>query len=393
MLIFLVFLICFILINYEVGKRNIYIWFPVYIYQYFKRKPKINFNESVHIVFSFVDHFEPRWNEASYEDEVKRVDIWLRRYPELAKKHKDANGVCPQHTFFYPAEEYRAEHLEKLARLCREGFGEVEIQLHHNNDTSGGFREKIEQCKEDFKGHNLLSINKESKEIRFGFVHGNWALDNSRRDGKRCGVNNELKILRETGCYADFTLPSAPSDTQTRKINSIYYAKDNPDKPKSHNTGIDVEIGKKPSGDLMIIQGPLALNWKRRKWRILPRIENGSITRENPPIPQRVDLWIRRHIHVKGKPNWIFVKVYTHGAQEKNFDTLLGKPMDEMLTYLETKYNDGKNFRLHYVTAREMYNIIKAAEAGKVGEPGKYRNYLLEANIKTESQELIGNRS
>jgi hypothetical protein len=364
--------------------KNVGIWLSSYIKQCFNEKHMPGRVGPIHILFCFVDHFEPRWNGASYKDEVKRVDVWLRRYPELAKKHKDANGVCPQHTFFYPAEEYRAEHLEKLARLCREGFGEVEIQLHHNNDTSRGFREKIEQCKEDFKGHNLLSIDKESKEIRFGFVHGNWALDNSRRDGRWCGVNNELLVLKETGCYADFTLPSAPSDTQTKKINSIYYAKDEPDKPKSHNTGIDVEVGKNADGDLMIIQGSLTLNWIRKKWGILPRIENGAVTNENPPTRQRVDLWIKQRICVKGRPDWVFVKVYTHGAQEKNFDTLLGKPMDEMFTYLETEYNDGEKFRLHYVTAREMYNIIKAAEAGEVGDPGEYRNYLLEANILYE---------
>ena len=41
-------------------------------------------------------------------------------------------------------------------------------------------------------------------------------------------VNNELEILRDTGCYADFTMPSAPHPTQTWKINSIYSASDRP---------------------------------------------------------------------------------------------------------------------------------------------------------------------
>lgn len=377
-LLLVIFLFCIVLM---LRKKQVHLWIFSYLYQCIRPLKKMSPNQPTHIIFCFVDHFEPKWNGASYEDEVRRVDIWLKSYLELVKSHKDIDGRYPQHTFFYPAEEYRAEHLEKLARLCREGFGEVEVQLHHDNDTAEGFKEKIEQCKEDFKRHNLLSIDKESKEIRFGFVHGNWALDNSRRDGRWCGVNNELEILRETGCYADFTLPSAPSETQTKKINSIYYAKDDPNKPKSHNTGIDIEVGKNSDGDLMIIQGPLTLNWIRRKWGILPRIENGAITNENPPTRERVDLWIRQHIHLKGKPNWIFVKLYTHGAQEKNFDTLLDKPMDEMFSYLETKYNDGRQFKLHYVTAREMYNIIKAAEAGEKGEPGEYRNYLLEANI------------
>jgi hypothetical protein len=32
---------------------------------------------------------------------------------------------------------------------------------------------------------------------------------------------------------------------------------------------------------------------------------------------------------------------------------------------------------LHYVTAREVYNIIKAAEAGLTGSPHDYRDYEL----------------
>ncbi|MBK8740376.1 MAG: hypothetical protein IPM02_13005 [Betaproteobacteria bacterium] len=82
----------------------------------------------------------------------------------------------------------------------------------------------------------------------FAFIHGNWCLDNSRRDGRWCGVNNELRVLGELGCYADFTLPSAPSDTQTRKINSIYYANDDSTHPKSHDDGVDLRSGEPGRG-------------------------------------------------------------------------------------------------------------------------------------------------
>ena len=35
----------------------------------------------------------------------------------------------------------------------------------------------------------------------FAFIHGNWALDNSRQDGGRnyCGVNSEIRLLRDLG--------------------------------------------------------------------------------------------------------------------------------------------------------------------------------------------------
>lgn len=58
-------------------------------------------------------------------------------------------------------------------------------------------------------------------------------------------------------------------------------------------------------------------------------------------------------------------------------DTLLGEPVDAMHRYLETAYNDGERYVLHYVTSREVYNIIKAAEAGESGNPNLYRDYHL----------------
>jgi hypothetical protein len=58
-------------------------------------------------------------------------------------------------------------------------------------------------------------------------------------------------------------------------------------------------------------------------------------------------------------------------------ETLLGAEMDAMHDYLETAYNDGANYVLHYVTAREVYNIVKAAEAGKQGNPAQWRDFIL----------------
>jgi hypothetical protein len=90
-----------------------------------------------------------------------------------------------------------------------------------------------------------------------------------------------------------------------------------------------------------------------------------------------VDQWLREGVHVEGRPEWVVVKVHTHGTQEGDMDTLLGTPVEEMFDHLERVYNDGERYRLHYVTARECYNIIKAAEAGERGDPGTFRDYRL----------------
>jgi hypothetical protein len=73
----------------------------------------------------------------------------------------------------------------------------------------------------------------------------------------------------------------------------------------------------------------------------------------------------------------VFVKAHTHGTQEPNAPSLLGAGGEALHTELTTTYNDGRRWVLHYVTAREMYNIAIAAMDGRSGDPGAYRDYLL----------------
>jgi len=225
--------------------------------------------------------------------------------------------------------------------------------------------------------HGAIPVDPKNGQPLWAFVHGNWALDNSRPDGRWCGVNDELSVLASLGCYADFTLPSAPDRTQTSTINSIYYATDDPSQPKSHDKGAPVVVGGSPSGQLMIVQGPLGLRWKRRFGLPVPGIENGDVRESHPPTRQRVDYWVKTGVHVRGRPEWVFVKIHTHGTKEEDMPALLGGPVAQMFDYLERRYNDGVNYRLHYVTAREMYNIARAAECKLTGDPGRFRDLVI----------------
>jgi hypothetical protein len=359
-------------------RKHVWIWVGGYLWRRMKGRPRLEAGEPIQIVFCMVDHFEPIQKGSGALEEKERLKAWIEGYPKFADKHTDSNGRPVQHTWFYPGEAYKSEYLEGLAGLCRRGYGEIELHHHHFNETSEGLRKSIKDCLEKFSKHGALIVDIDGKpQHAYGFIHGNMALDNSRFNDDLCGVNNELGILRETGCYADFGCPTAPCVSQTRKINSIYYAKDDPGKPKSHTTGVDVEVGKRAGGDLMIIQGPLGFNWKRRKFWSFPRIDNSEVTKAGPGTADRIDFWVKQHVHVKGKPNWVFVKVSCHGAENRNFEVLLGKHADMMYTYLEERYRDREGFRLHYVTAREMYNIIRAAEAGKDGGPETYREFRI----------------
>ena len=51
--------------------------------------------------------------------------------------------------------------------------------------------------------------------------------------------------------------------------------------------------------------------------------------------------------------------------------------MDQALTYMEKTYNDGARYVLHYVTAREAFNLARAAVDGKQGDPRQYYDYLI----------------
>ena len=360
----------------EIRRKNISTWIAAYLRQDWRQRPADGVTK--HLMFCFVDHYEPGWKQPSYATECARVARWRSEYPKLCEGHRDADGRAPIHTFFYPEEEYRPEHLDALVDLCRLGLGEMEIHLHHDNDTEAGLREKLHRFTELLATrHDALPRDAATGQPRWAFIHGDWALDNCHPAGTNCGVNNELIVLREEGCYADYTLPAAPSPCQTSTVNKLYYATDDPLQPKSHDTGVRVGVGRAASGDMMIVQGPLGFMWHNRKFGVMPRIENGDVRTSSPPTPKRVDAWVDTGIHVEGRPEWIFVKVHTHGTQERDMDTLLGAPMGEAFTHLEKRYNDGREWALHYVSARETYNIIKAAEAGLGGDPGKHRDFVI----------------
>ena len=366
--------------------KSLHIWLPGYILQSFVRRQRLVPGRPIDVMFCLADHYEPKQVEEdgdrqrhvmnSYTEETFVVDEWLRRYPALAAAHRDSDGVPVRHTWFFPIENYDPKHLEKLATLCRSGFGEVEVHLHHFRDTEEGLRKALKIGLEGLAVHGATVLNSDNNTRAYAFIHGNWSLDNAR-GSEWCGVNNELEVLSQTGCYADFTLPCAPNHAQTRKINAIYYATDDPSAPKSHNSGTDVVVGGKAQGTLMIIQGPLCLDWADRKAGIFPRIDNGEVAPSGPVTAKRIQRWLRRAIHVMGRPNWIFLKVHCHAGVRQDLDFFLGEQTHEMYTELERVVRDAPGYRLHYVTAREVFNIIKAAEDGKDGNPNDFRNYRL----------------
>lgn len=353
--------------------RAMNLWLPAYL-----RQPawKPAEGQVTDLLISVCDHFEP-YHDTDKAGALERMQLWLEAYPKMTSAFRDADGCSPKHSFFYPIEQYDAEVFGVLEKICQRTQSEVEVHFHHHDDTEAGLRTALAQGKKDYQQHGMLSHDAAGNAY-YGFIHGNWALDNSHPEGRNCGVNNELSVLADTGCFADFTMPSAPHPTQTRTVNQIYYAQDTA-APKSHEYGVRAKVGrteKRSAKDhLLLIQGPLGLNWERRKFGVLPRIENADLTGANPPRMDRARLWTRCGVQVEGRPEWLFIKLHTHGAIPRNSGMLLGEPMRAFHEQLLANFNDGKRYRVHYVTAREMVNIVHAAEDGKQGNPGEFRDY------------------
>ena len=308
---------------------------------------------------AITDHFEPLWKKPDQPTARERVAEWRRRWPEIAARHHDAQGQRPVYSFFYPQEEYQPELLEPLAEMTRDGIADVDIHIHHDREGETLFVEKMQGFIQALNGNHGL-LRRHEGRIVFGFIHGNWALDNSRPDGMWCGLNNEISLLRDLGCYADFTMPSSGEPCQAGPVNAIYRVTDDPTRPCSYARGVRVKKGLGAIGDLTLITGPLGFDFRSRG-PLRPLIESGELAGSHPPSRSRVKLWLRLAPRVEGH---VFVKLFGHGAQERNSGPLLkGGGLDRMFTDLSEECAD-QGLRLHYVSGWDMFRAVEALRLG-----------------------------
>jgi hypothetical protein len=322
-------------------------------------------DEPVDVCFCFVDHYEPAgiWQTPESFPVTRRLirmNRWEALYEQAIADHVDSDGRSPQHTWFFPVGHSVPEELAKLAQWPSLGWGEIEYHLHHEKDwREDQIREQIEKDLGELQSLGACTDG-------YAFVHGVYALAGG--DPRGCSAVGELDVLQETGCYADLTFPSLNSPAQPSQVNSIFYAKTT-GSPKPQDRGDPVRVGGQGDG-LMLIQGPM---WAGISTGVL---DDANLSVDQPPSLDRIDRWLAAHVHVEGKPNWIFVVVHTHSATEYAQDMLFRGAMQELWSELERRYKR-PGYRLHYVTAREAYNIVKAAEAGQDGDPDDYRDFLL----------------
>lgn len=341
--------------------RHAEIWLAPYLKDRLRRA--IRPTKPTRAWVAITDHYEPMGGGASLQIALDRVGAWRDRWPRIAGDAPlDATNQTPQYSFFYPQEEYRREVVDVVTEIVNLGVGDVEVHLHHDNDHPDSLIRKVEEyCRRLREDHGLL--HQENGRTVFGFIHGNWALDNSRPDGRWCGVNGEIALLRDLGCYADFTMPSLPSATQGRVVNQIYWCTNNPDnRPRSFDRGIEASAGGGRCGDLLMITGPLGL---RFDGRLAPRLESGEIAGYDLPTPARVRRWFDLAPTIGDD---LFLKLYTHGATDRNLEPLLGGGLENMFRWLAEEANR-RGIEIHWATAWQMYQAANALVEGSQPAP------------------------
>lgn len=346
--------------------------------------------EKKHIIITVANHFEPGWSENGVLDhrtQMERLDDYHRLARSIGETVRDADGTKFRHTNFYPAEQYHPEILDKMAEMQAEGLGEVEVHLHHGVEAPDN-ADNLERTLIEFRDtiaerHKCLSKEDRSDVPRYAFVHGNLALANSC-GGRFCGVDNEMEILRNTGCYADMTLPSAPDQSQVAITNSIYECGLPLSESVPHRRGRRVNANGKDASLPLIFTGPLVFNWSRRiKGLPVPRIDDGALTSNQPLDETRFDRWTSANITVAGKSDWVFVKLYCHGFFDRDQSACIGEDAKRFFSEMIERGEKTGNYEVHFATAREAFNIASAAIDQRGGRPGDHRNYRLRPIMDT----------
>jgi len=268
-------------------EKNLHTWLGGYLSHRIERFQTRQETGLRHLLFAFCDHYEPLWHGAPLDVGEARMRVWAEAYPRLVDRFRDADGLTPRHSFFFPGDQYHPRLLDRLTALTCAGHGEVELHLHHEGDSRASLREKLLESLERIGSHGHFARDAGGR-MRYAFIHGNWALANGRPDGRCCGVDDELVVLFETGCYADFTFPSAPDESQPNIVNRIYWPEGDLRRARCYERGRRARVGERCHDRILIIQGPLALV-PRLAWIPL-RIENSAV-HASPVGSRRTFTW------------------------------------------------------------------------------------------------------
>lgn len=200
-------------------------------------------NEVRRLVYVHCDHFEP-WvgghiTEANVErvlafaEAVSRVEhgrrlslFYLCANPMVASHVEGARAVEGDGIgFLPPGEDALARSSVVLRDLVARGH-EIGVHYHHEFFTDNPVHSQVipelrhtrgaaispehERARWRLGLRSALETTRRETGLpleRWAFVHGNWALAAS--DPQICTIVDELRLLMDAGCVADFTFPAA----------------------------------------------------------------------------------------------------------------------------------------------------------------------------------------
>ena len=106
-----------------------------------------------------------------------------------------------------------------------------------------------------------------------------------------------------------------------------------------------------------MIPGPFGLRWAER---LKPRIEHSELCSYDPATKYRVRRWLELAPRI-GED--IFLKLYTHGTQERHSKYLLEGGLEATLSLI-TRECQRASLDLHFSTAWEMRQAVDGAQRG-----------------------------
>ncbi len=92
----------------------------------------------------------------------------------------------------------------------------------------------------------------------------------------------------------------------------------------------------------------------------------------------RLRRWRKANVTVKGRPEWVFVKLYCHGFFTHDQSASIGADAVKFFRKIIDHGERGGGYKTHFASAREAANMVFAAIDGKKGNPHEFRDYRLQ---------------
>jgi hypothetical protein len=93
----------------------------------------------------------------------------------------------------------------------------------------------------------------------------------------------------------------------------------------------------------------------------VPRIETGELAGYSRPSLHRARLWLK---HAPRIGEDVFIKLYAHGAPEKNAGPMLGGDLDRMFECMAQVCAES-GVALHFATTWQIWNAVEALRQGR----------------------------